>query len=314
LTTDDSKYIDLEINVMKEPIKIADVDPSDFEGLDIFMTGGTSGIGKKAALAFGSCGANILINGRSDNGKEVADKINEQTDGQSTFVRGDLSDINEIRAVCSEVKEETDNLDILINNAGVYFRNDEQSMDLEYTYVVNNLSHFYITLELMDLLKNSEGRSLIVNTASEAHRGTKNINIEELKNSSNNWESYCRSKTFNIMFTDCLRRRLSDTEVGCTSIHPGVIPGSGFVRNLPSPLRKISNVFEYIPLPVVDTTKDGAAMILFASSSLSYEEKSLYYVEFEDNEPSGVALNKDRQEEFWRFTSDQVNLEPEEYL
>lgn len=299
---------------MREPIEIADVDPDQFEDLDIFITGGTSGIGKKAALAFGSCGANVLVNGRSDSGEDVADRINEETDGNGTFVRGDLSDMNEIRAVCSKVKEELDNLDILINNAGVYFRGNQQAMGLEYTYVVNNLSHFHITLKLMDLLKNSKGRSLILNTASEAHRGARSINMDELKNGENGWKSYSRSKAFNIMFTGCLRRRLSDTEVGCTSIHPGVIPGSGFVRNLPAPLRKASSLFEYVPLPVVDTTDDGAAMILFASSSFSYEDKSLYYSEFSQKEPSEVAIDKEKQEKFWRFTNQQVNIDPEEYL
>lgn len=299
---------------MKEPIEIAGVDPEQFQNCTIFITGSTSGIGEKAALALGYSGSQVLVNGRSDSGEEVVEKINEETPGEATFIRGDLSDMNEIRAVCNKVKDEVESLDILVNNAGVYYRGDRQSMGLEYTYVVNNLSHFYITLELIDLLEDSEGRSLIVNTASEAHRSIRSYNIEDLRNPQNNWESYGRSKLHNIMFTDCLRRRLSDTDINCTSIHPGVIPGSGFVRNLPSPIQKLSGLFEYIPLPVADTTEDGAAMILFACSSVGYENKDLYYSDFDIKKPSDIALDQDNQEEFWRFTEEQIDIDSKEYF
>lgn len=296
---------------MNKPIQLADIDGNQFAGMDIAITGGTSGIGKKATLALGDAGASVYFNGRSG-GEEIESKINEEMAGNAHFIKGDLSQINEIRALSKKIKQETDKLDMLVNNAGVYYRGNKRSMSLEYTYVVNNVSHFYITLDLLSHLRKSNGESRIINTASEAHRTINSIKFSDLESSQNDWKSYSRSKTFNIMFTDCLRRRLSE-DITCTSIHPGVIPSSGFIRNLPIPLQKSSKIFEYIPIPFINSTEEGAAMIIYGATRRS-DKLSLYYSDFESETPSDLALDNETQEKFWNYTADKLDIETKPYF
>ena len=48
---------------MNGPVKMASY---DMGGKTVVVTGGTKGIGKAIALAFGQCGANVVVAGRHE--------------------------------------------------------------------------------------------------------------------------------------------------------------------------------------------------------------------------------------------------------
>src|SRR6202051_1561135 len=85
------------------------------------ITGGTSGIGEATAMLFAREGAKVAITGRNeDRGRTVADKIVSEG-GKAIFVRTDVRRASECRQVVDETLRVFAGLDILFNNAGVFY-------------------------------------------------------------------------------------------------------------------------------------------------------------------------------------------------
>jgi len=88
------------------------------------ITGGSSGIGKATAELFAREGARICITGRNEKRcREVVAEINK-TGGQAVFVIADVRSPDECRKTVEATLEAFGKVDILFNNAGVYFPND----------------------------------------------------------------------------------------------------------------------------------------------------------------------------------------------
>jgi NAD(P)-dependent dehydrogenase (short-subunit alcohol dehydrogenase family) len=85
------------------------------------ITGGTSGIGEATALLFAREGAEIAITGRNlQRGTAVLERIKDVGSG-AIFLQADVSNAGDCRRAVEETVEEFGRLDILFNNAGVFY-------------------------------------------------------------------------------------------------------------------------------------------------------------------------------------------------
>jgi NAD(P)-dependent dehydrogenase (short-subunit alcohol dehydrogenase family) len=85
------------------------------------ITGGTSGIGEAAALLFAKEGAKVAITGMNEKrGHAVTEHILKD-DGQAVFIRTDVRKANECSRAVDETVRAFGRLDILFNNAGVFY-------------------------------------------------------------------------------------------------------------------------------------------------------------------------------------------------
>ena len=86
----------------------------------IFITGGSSGIGKGLAEAFHQLGNQVIISGRR---QKVLERICTANPGMRHFVL-DVTDPRSIRRVAGWVIEKFPSLNCVINNAGVQMQHD----------------------------------------------------------------------------------------------------------------------------------------------------------------------------------------------
>src|SRR5271166_1288855 len=85
------------------------------------ITGGTSGIGAAAAELFAREGAKVAITGRNESrGHAVTARI-LQSGGKAIFLRTDVRKSAECQRAVDETLRSFGRLDILFNNAGVFF-------------------------------------------------------------------------------------------------------------------------------------------------------------------------------------------------
>jgi len=85
------------------------------------ITGGTSGIGEATAILFSKEGAQVAITGRDEKrGHAVTARILE-TGGKAIFIRTDVRKAAESRRAVDETLKTFGKLDILFNNAGVFY-------------------------------------------------------------------------------------------------------------------------------------------------------------------------------------------------
>jgi NAD(P)-dependent dehydrogenase (short-subunit alcohol dehydrogenase family) len=281
------------------PEAIAGVSDVDCTGLQALVTGSTSGIGRAAALALGRLGADVVVHGRDRQaGTAVVEELS-RTGVDATFVEADFAAVDAVRDLATAVREETDGLDLLVNNAGGLFGSGAVTdAGVEYTFHVNHLSPYLLTAELLDHL--SEG-ARVVTTASGAHKGA-SLDLERVRGADRytGFEAYSHSKLANVLFAAELARRLdaANREVTSNSLHPGAIPGSGFSRFLPGPLPGLFQRLEAVP--GVTSVADGAAEILFVGvSPRTAEVSGRYIANRQPQTPSEAARDRDAARRLW---------------
>jgi NAD(P)-dependent dehydrogenase (short-subunit alcohol dehydrogenase family) len=85
------------------------------------ITGGTSGIGEATAILFAKEGASVAITGRNEErGRQVRDTI-IRAGGTAIFVAADVRQAEQCRHVVEQTMSAFSHLDILFNNAGIFY-------------------------------------------------------------------------------------------------------------------------------------------------------------------------------------------------
>jgi NAD(P)-dependent dehydrogenase (short-subunit alcohol dehydrogenase family) len=135
------------------------------------ITGGTSGIGREAALVLAKAGAKVVVAGRRENeGREVVQAI-EKAGGKALFVRTDVSKEADVKNLVDKTVATFGRLDFAFNNAGIEgaagLTTDKQTeenyrstFDINVLGVLLSMKH-----EIPAMLKNG---GAIVNTSSVA--------------------------------------------------------------------------------------------------------------------------------------------------
>jgi NAD(P)-dependent dehydrogenase (short-subunit alcohol dehydrogenase family) len=132
------------------------------------ITGGTSGIGRAAANKLAQSGVHVLVVGRNleRGGKTVAEI--RAAGGQADFIASDLRDAARAREVAGRAVElGNGQLDILINNAGVYpFGPTHETTEelFDRVYSLNVKVPYFLVAELAPLMA-QRGRGAIVNVS-----------------------------------------------------------------------------------------------------------------------------------------------------
>jgi NAD(P)-dependent dehydrogenase (short-subunit alcohol dehydrogenase family) len=195
-------------------------------GKKILITGATDGIGKQTAIRLAERGATLILHGRNKSrGKELLDEINAISKNGATYVNADLSSLQSVITLADLIKKDHNDLDVLINNAGVFKREQSFSKDgFELTFAVNHLAHFSLSLQLLPLLKEArQGR--IITVSSVAHSNSPRTDFTDIQdiNAYIDYSAYSLSKLANVLFSNELAHRLNGSSITSNSLHPGVI-------------------------------------------------------------------------------------------
>lgn len=92
----------------------------------IFITGGTSGIGREMAEKFHQMGNQVIISGRR---KALLDTVTSANPGMDSVVL-DVTDVSSIKSAAKEVLSRYPALNVVINNAGIMpFDNPAAELD-----------------------------------------------------------------------------------------------------------------------------------------------------------------------------------------
>ncbi|MDF2646041.1 MAG: 3-oxoacyl-ACP reductase [Paenibacillus sp.] len=95
-----------------------------FKSKTAIITGGATGIGLAAAKKFAEEGANLVIAGPHPTDGEKALHVLSSFGGSHSFIRTDVSQEADVRLLMEQTVERNGRIDVLVNNAAIFFESD----------------------------------------------------------------------------------------------------------------------------------------------------------------------------------------------
>ncbi len=191
------------------------------------VTGANVGLGYETTLQLAKKGMKVIMACRNIEKAEHAKEqiVKAYQPANLEIMELDLNSLQSVRNFATNFKSQYNQLDLLINNAGVMIPPFSKTKDgFELQMGVNYFAHFLLTNLLFSLLDKTEG-SRIVSLSSIAHEKGK-INFDNLhaEKGYSKMKAYQQSKLACLMFAYELERRIEKAGSNVISVaaHPGV--------------------------------------------------------------------------------------------
>lgn len=223
---------------------------SPLNGQVALVTGAARRIGRSIALELARNGADVVINyARSEaDARSTAAEISA-LGRRGVALRADVSRRDEVRQMVAAVEEQFGRLDVLVNNAGMFFpaRFEELTEEQWDSILDANLKSQFLCAQAAAPVMKKQGRGRIVNLSSLGGLLA--------------WPAYthyCVSKAGSIMLTRCLARALAP-EILVNSVAPGTIQFPGEAPD--------ADYIRCVPLHRTGTGDEIASAVLFLATA-----------------------------------------------
>nr|WP_277750084.1 SDR family oxidoreductase [Falsirhodobacter deserti] len=182
-------------------------------GRKALITGGDSGIGRAAAIAFAREGADVAINYLPDEEEDAQEVVSliEEAGGTAVAIPGDITDPQFCRDLVQQAVDGLGGLDILVNNAG--FQQSSPSIEeieedtFDRTMKTNIYAPFWITKAALPHME--AGSSIIITASVVAQQPPENL------------FDYAQTKAANIIFAKALAKQLGSRGIRVNAVAPG---------------------------------------------------------------------------------------------
>jgi NAD(P)-dependent dehydrogenase (short-subunit alcohol dehydrogenase family) len=274
-------------DLFKKRESVGELSPGDrLDGKKVLITGASSGLGFATAIQLAKLGAKVIMACRSGiPGK--GEEVKKQSGSSEVYMHHvNLSDMDSILNLVSEIKENYGKIDILICNAAIVPNKSRKTKHgLEEMFMVNYLAKFILVNKLLDngcLDQEGDWIPRIIVVASESHRNPKEFRWDSFAEyeefgMKKTVEYYGYYKLFLTTFVNELSRRLNPdgvTNKSVFSLCPGPV-NSNIAREAPAifqPLLKITfKLFFRSP-------EKASEPVLYLAASKDVERKPLDYL------------------------------------
>jgi NAD(P)-dependent dehydrogenase (short-subunit alcohol dehydrogenase family) len=236
------------------------LDLFDLHGKRALVTGGSSGLGKRVALAYAQAGAQVAIAARHFEALEkVADEIAAAAGEKVVPVRCDVTQQDEVTSMVDRVTAELGGIDIAVCNAGIIAVTPMLDMSLEDFQRIQdtNVTGVFLTAQAAARAMVEQGRGgAIITTASMSGHI---INIPQ------EVSHYCTSKAAVIHLTKAMAVELAPHNIRVNSVSPGYI-----LTELVEPMAELHALWEpKIPLGRIGRPEELTGLYLYLASEAS---------------------------------------------
>ncbi len=221
----------------------------------VLVTGGLSGIGRATALAFARAGDRVAIAGRREpDGAALLPELRSAGAADAEFVRADVSNEDETRAMVDAIIARFGRLDIAVNSAGTEGQpgpiSEQTAANYSATFDTNVLGTL-LSMKFELRVMQPQGAGSIVNVSSTfGHRGVPNASV------------YAASKHAVEGLTKSAALEGAQYNVRVNAVAPGSVDTDLLTRFAGSPERK-AQLAAIIPLKRLGNVDEIADVIVF---------------------------------------------------
>ncbi|HZY98407.1 MAG TPA: glucose 1-dehydrogenase [Candidatus Baltobacteraceae bacterium] len=228
----------------------------------VLITGGLSGIGRAAAVAFAKEGAKVVAGGRRDDaGKALVDEL-RSLGTEAEFVIVDVREENDVRALVDKTVARFGRLDVAVNAAGTEGEpgpiTDQTAESYAATFGTNVLG-VILSMKHEVRAMQSQGSGSIINISSTyGHKGAASAPL------------YAASKHAVEGITQSVALEMAKSGVRVNAVAPGPIDTGLLTRFTRTPENKAA-LAATVPMGRLGLTEEVAnAIVLLASDKASY--------------------------------------------
>ncbi len=297
------------VNMFKKQQPVGVLKDDDrIDGKICLVTGANSGLGFAITQQLVERGGKVIMACRSGI-PEAGDRIKALTNSENIeMIRVDISDLNSIKALVSELKTRSIKFDIAIFNAAIVPKGSRKTKEgLDQMFMVNYLAKFILIREFISAgLFNTKLIPRIIYVSSESHRSGDDIDFEKF----GLYEEYTMSKVIalygyyklhlNTLASELSRRiNVDGMKYSVHSLCPGAV-NTNIARESPKivmPLLKlIFGLFFQNPMK-------AAIPVTYLACSKEIEGQSDYYLHMmARKKPDERSLDRTTGEKLWRHS------------
>lgn len=199
-------------------------DMQSLQGKITIITGASYGLGKAIALKLASEGTNLALVARTEIELLKVKQEVTQLGASCQYYLCDIRNAVVVETTVAKIRKDFGTIDVLINNAGVYYEEPTAAMTIERIdaqFATNTLGTVYMTKYVLPILtRRNSGQ--ILNVVSIAGVET-----------NGEWGIYAGTKHAVAGFTESLRKELAKTKIKVMAIYPegmdtGIFTAAGY--------------------------------------------------------------------------------------
>src|SRR5712672_1700069 len=223
----------------------------------VLITGGLTGIGRAAAVAFARKGAKVVVAGRRDEAGRALVKELRSLGSEAEFINADVRKEDDVRAMVDKTVERFGRLDVAVNNAGSEGKGgpitDQTAESFDATFETNVLG---VVLSMKHEVRamQAQGSGSIINISSTyGHRGAAYASI------------YVGAKHAVEGITKSVALELAKTGIRVNAVAPGPTD-TGMLTRFTGTAENKAALQKQVPLDRLGLSEEIADGIVFISS------------------------------------------------
>ncbi len=181
----------------------------------VFITGASRGIGRACALAFAELGYDIIVNYlQNDEAAQAVEREIKALGRQALLLKGDIADVDRVNQMAAVAHVYFKNIEVLINNAGIAYRNFFDKIDDRQTRRIvdtNIIGMVNVSRALLPYLSQQD-KSFIINISSCWGRVGAALEVH-----------YSMTKGAVNAFTKALAKEVAGRDIRVNAIAPGAV-------------------------------------------------------------------------------------------
>ncbi len=283
--------------------------------MKILITGGTNGMGKGVAKVLAGIDNQlheIVILCRSKKlGEELIKEFeNTTSNNKISFILCDLTKLRDVKNAIQEIQDKHEFLDGIFINAGVGYASKrvETEDGMDQHFQVNYLSHFMLSLNLLNLLEKSEsGGRIIFNVTKGGKIFWDDLQMRDKWSYEDGIHQAMVAKRMFLVKLHNLYRKHRDSKLSFIGFQIPKTVWSNQINIIPAFMRIMATFMKLLGT-FISIEKCGEVMTsLFTENQEESLKKSGKFITWESNEFIGIkedmnVLNRELQDRLWKIS------------